>query len=131
MALMIFVQTTASFAIVSYSVMTFTKSGASIDPHISSITLAVVLLFGSLTTTYLADRLGRKLLCLISMMGSACGLFITALYHYLCVSGYDLSAFDWIPLISISAVIFLSAAGIAPLSIICSVENLPSKVCTV
>lgn len=53
MALMVFQQASASFAIVNYSLMTFSKVGASIDPHISSITLAVVLLFGS---TFLFDQ---------------------------------------------------------------------------
>lgn len=129
MALMIFQQATASFAIVNYSVMTFTKFGASIDPHISSTLLAVVLLCGSLATPYLADRLGRRNLCLISMGGSAFGLFTTALYHYLSISGYDLTSFAFLPVASLCFVIFVSAAGIVPISIISSMEHLPRKVC--
>lgn len=119
MALMVFQQATASFAIVNYSLMTFSKVGASIDPHISSITLAVVLLFGSFTTTYLVESLGRKALCLISLLGSACALFTTALYHYLNTNGYELSSVAFIPVISLCLLVFVSAAGIVPLSIIC------------
>lgn len=128
---MVFQQTTASFAIVNYSVMTFTKIGASIDPHLSSITLAVALILGSFTTTYLADKIGRRALNLVSLLGSACGLMTTALYYYLSISGYDLTSFAFIPVASLCFVIFVSAAGISPLSIICSVENLPSKACII
>lgn len=119
MALMIFQQTTATFAIVNYSVMTFTKAGASINPHISSVILAVVLIIGSFSATYLADKLGRKALLMGSLLGCACGLLITALYHYLSIKGFDLSSFEFLPVASLCFVIFVSAAGIGPLSIIC------------
>lgn len=128
-ALSTFSQLTASFTIVNYAVTTFAKAGTSVDPYVSSIVLAVALIIGSLTTTYLADKLGRRKLILISLMGSAFGLLSTALYHYLNSIGFDLTAHAWIPIVSLSSVIFISSAGINPLSIVCSVENLPTKVC--
>ncbi|XP_055295134.1 facilitated trehalose transporter Tret1-like [Sitodiplosis mosellana] len=123
-------QITAAFTIISYAVTVFEKAGTSINPYASSIVLAVALILGSLATTYLADRLGRKLLNLISLMGSAIGLFATSLYHYLYMNGIDLSALAWMPVINISLVIFISSAGIMPLTFICSVENLPKKIRT-
>lgn len=126
---MILTQVSCCFTIVNYSVMTFTKAGTSIDPHKSSIVLALALTFGSLASTYLADVLGRRTLNLISLLGAACSLFGTALYHYLSLSGYDLSSFGWVPVVLLCFLVFITAAGIGPLSIICSVENLPPKVC--
>lgn len=108
--------------------MIFEKVGKSVDPYISSIILAVALIFGSLATTYLADILGRRLLNIVSLFGSACGLLSMSLYHYLYVKDYDLSAFTWVPVISLSFVIFISSAGIVSLAFVCSVENLPTKV---
>lgn len=131
-ALTTFGQCTAIFAITSYAVTTFAKVGTTtIDPYISSIILAVALIIGSLTTTYLADKFGRKMLNLISLMGSACGLLATALYYYLNLRGFgsELSTHAWIPIVSLSSVIFFSSAGIATLANVCSVEYLPSKVC--
>lgn len=93
-----------------------------------SIMLAVALILGSLFTTYLADTLGRKFLNLISLMGSAVGLFATALYHYLNINGYDLTGFAWVPVVSLSLVVFISSVGIMPLAFLCSVEYLPPKV---
>lgn len=127
-ALNAFSQFTACFTIMNYGMMTFMKLGIDIDPNVSAITLAISLIFGSLTTTYLADKLGRKTLILISLMGSAFGLLSTALYYYLGLLGYELSAFGWVHIFSLSIVIFLPSAGVTPLAIICSVEYLPTKV---
>lgn len=108
--------------------MIFEKVGKSLDPHISSIILAVALIFGSLATTYLADILGRRVLNILSLMGSAFGLLSMSIYHYLYVKDFDLSGFSWVPVISLSFVIFISSAGIVSLAFVCSVENLPTKV---
>lgn len=116
------------FRIIVYAVTTFAKVGTSIDPYLSSIMLGFAQIAGSLSTTYFADKLGRRKLNLISLMGSACGLFSTALYHYLNLIDIDLSSFVWVPTVSLSLVIFISAAGITPMSYVCSVENLPSDV---
>lgn len=124
-------QFTASTAISSYAVIIFKKLGSSINPYMSSILLAVSLTFGSLVTTHLADKLGRKKLNLISLLCSAHGLFITAIYHYLNINGFNLSkSFGWIPIISLCFVIFVSSAGVIPLSLICGLESLPAKVRT-
>lgn len=127
-ALMIFVALTANFAIITYAVTIFQIVGASIDPYVSSIVLAVALILGSLTTTYFADKLGRRALNLVSLLGSAVGLAVCALYHFLYLKGVDLSLFAWVPVVSLSFVTFISAVGISPLAAVCSVENLPSKV---
>lgn len=100
------------------------------DPFTASIIMSIALILGALTSSYLADILGRRRLNLITMMLSACGLLATALFHYLNVNGYDLETLTWIPVCTISFVVYISSAGIVPLSVICSVEYLPTKVCT-
>ncbi|XP_031631805.1 facilitated trehalose transporter Tret1-like isoform X2 [Contarinia nasturtii] len=127
-ALSIFSQMTAGYTIINYSVTIFQNSGTTIDPHVSSILLAVALICGPLTATYLADSLGRKRLNFISLMGSAIGQLAVAFYRYLYVNGYDLSAFAWVPVFSLSFVLFISSAGIIPLTVVCSVEYIPSKI---
>lgn len=127
-AMPFFSQMSACFAIVNYAVLVFKKAGTSLDPYASSIVLAVAVLIGSLTTTYLADKLGRKLLNFISMTGSAVGLLTLSLYHYLHLSGYDVSAFSAVPVICLSFVAFISSAGIIPLTVVVCVENMPPKV---
>lgn len=101
-ALILFQQFSANFPIVCYAVMIYQKAGTSIDPYTSSIITAVSLLFGALASTYLADILGRKLLNIISFLGSAVGLFSVALYQYLQLNDYDLSAYQWAPMVCLS-----------------------------
>lgn len=127
-ALVVFAQFTANTAITSYSVMIFEKSGTTFDPYISAIVLAVVLILGSFLGTYFADILGRRILNFISLAGAAIGLFVISLYQYLKLNGFELSAFEWVPIASLSFVIFISSAGIMKLSLLCSLENLPPKV---
>lgn len=128
MALVTFTQFTASFPIVSYAVIIFKKSGTVLNPYVSSIIAAVSFLIGSLHTTYLIEILGRKWLTIVSLMGAALALFSMSLYLYLKTIDFNLSGFAWFPTVCLSLVIFLSSAGITPVSIICSVEYLPSKV---
>lgn len=127
-ALVVFSQFTANLAITSYSVLIFEKAGTSFDPYLSAVVLAVMLILGSFLGSAFADILGRRILNFISLAGSAVGLFAIALYQYLKLNGYELSAFEWVPIGSLSFVIFISSAGIMKLSLLCAVENLPTKV---
>lgn len=123
-ALTTFGQCTASISIISFATESF--DGTSINPYKTSIVLAAALCFGSFVTIFLADKYGRRKLNLISLMGSACGLLLTSFFYYLNVEGYNISA--WMPVASLSFVMFIASVGILPLSLICTIENLPSKV---
>lgn len=119
----------APLIITTYGVVIFEKVGVSkIDPYYATILIGVLQLVGALCSTKFADTLGRKSLMILSVLGSALGLFIFALYSYLKQNEYNLTEFEWIPVTSLSLVIFFSSAGIAPLFLLCVVENLPSKV---
>lgn len=59
-------QVTAITAIIVYAVTTFQKFETFTNPYTPSIILATTLIFGSLTSSYLADKLGRKLLNCLS-----------------------------------------------------------------
>lgn len=114
---------------ITYAAHIFDKAGATqIDPYISSIVLACLQLVGICCTAKFSDSLGRKALQITSLLGSAFGLLSFALYSYLKQIGYELTAFQWIPVASLSFVIFIASAGVVPLMFVCSVENLPAKV---
>lgn len=113
----------------NYASIIFEKSGVSkIDPYISSIILAVAQLIGCFFSTKLADSLGRKFLMITSFMGCAIGLFVFGMYLYLNQIGYDLSAYSWLPVASLSFIMFIASAGVYTLYSVCIVEYLPSKV---
>lgn len=129
-ALAAFSQCTANFTITCYAAIVFKKIGSSMDPNVASVMLALALIFGSLATGFFCDRLGRKVLNLISFVGSFVGLFIAAAFYYVNLQYVDLSMYQWVPVASLSLVVFISSAGIIPLVFICTVEYMPPKVFT-
>lgn len=96
----------------------------------SSITIAVMQIVGSLFSAQFVDSIGRKLLIILSLVGNAVSLFVLASYTYLNHAGYDLSAYSWVPIASLSFEIFITSAGIVSLASVCAVEFIPSKVNT-
>lgn len=123
------VHLSAALVIITYSVVIFDKVGVThIDPYISAITIAIMQLIGTLCSTKFSDSLGRRALLIISLDGSAFGLFAFSLYSYLRQNGYELTAFDWLPVTSLSFVIFISSAGLMPLLFVCTIEGFPTKV---
>lgn len=127
--LVCFAHSTGFLVITTYAVHIFNNVGViDIDPYVSSITIAIVQLGATLCTTTFSDTLGRRVLLIISFLGSAFGLLSFASYSYFKQFGYELKLFEWVPVASLSFVIFTSSAGVVPLFSLVTVENLTSKV---
>lgn len=123
-----FLLLTGCFTFINYAVIIFQKSNTALDPHIAAIILAVVQIFGGLISTSISDTLGRKIILVISLAGSAVGLFSMAVYMYFTEHGWNPHNYGCLPVVFLAFVIFISNAGINPLSNICAVENLPQNV---
>lgn len=114
---------------INYASYVFEKSGGSIlSTNMSSIILAFVQIVGGLVSTQMGDTFGRKTTLAISLCGSIVGLISFAAYLHIRENGYDVTHFVWLPLTSLSLIIFVSSAGILALSNTCAIENFPSKV---
>lgn len=124
-----FIQMPLSFMFINYALLIFEKSGTVLDPHYSAIILAIVQIIAGLVSTQLGDTFGRKTTLFISLFGSSIGLLTFYTYSYLRHNGYDVSHFMWLPVVCMSAIIFIACSGIAALAHICAVENFPPKVC--
>lgn len=129
-ALNVILEFSGGFTILTYATMIFQRMNTPMDSYVCSIMLAIALIIGSILSTSLADKLGRKRLNLISLFGSAAGLFAAILYHYLHLNGYNLSGFGWVPVVSLSFVVFITSVGIWALSGICAAEILSARVCS-
>lgn len=117
-----------TFAMINYTANIFKESGSTLDPHVSSIIVAVIQIFGVYGSTVLVDRIGRKTLLIFSTSGAFIGLMSLGIYSYLNENGYDLTTCNWIPLISFSTFVFISCFGILPLPFIVLTEILPAEV---
>lgn len=104
------------------------KVGPGINPYTATIIFGVVQIIGSLFTTQLADRLGRRVLLITSLSGTVMGQTALSTFMYLKELEYDLSMLEWVPVTIISFIIFIASLGVIPLTSICTVEVLPEKV---
>lgn len=93
-------QVTAITCLIVYAVKTFQLFGTFENPYTPSIVLASTLIVGSLTSSALADMIGRKMLNLISLLLTAVGLLVTALFYYLNLGEHSYSSYSWIPVVS-------------------------------
>lgn len=118
----------ANFTLLNYSILVFERSGAHINPYTSSVMLFIAQIIGCICSTGFADKLGRKFLLVVSLLGSAIGLSTLAVYLYSVENGVDTNLFTWIPVASLSFTIFIGSAGIVPLGPICTIELLPYRV---
>lgn len=116
------------FTIITYANFIFEQTGTTFDSNTSSIILAVLMICGTLVTTWLVDNVGRKKLLLTSMFGCCVGLSSMGTYLYLESIGLDVQAFNWVPMASLGTVVLVTAFGLLVLPGICIIEWLPSKV---
>lgn len=122
-------QFSGCFALINYSATIFRDSGSDIDPNVSSIILAAIQVAGTYVSTVLVDRLGRRLLLLTSAAATAVGLTVMGLYSFVGSHlQWDLTAFSWVPVTSLSFVIFIASIGILPLPFVVLAEVLPQNV---
>lgn len=106
-------QLTGVYTFLTYTGNILSETGNnSFDPSISSIVLGVFQLAGPLLTSNLADKMGRKKLMIISLLGSAAGQTALAVFAYLQKLDYDVSSFAWVPVASLSFVVFIGALGV-------------------
>lgn len=127
-ALMAVAQFSGTFTLSNYAKTIFSESGTALDPNVSSIVLGSIQVLGTICAATFIDRVGRKVLLLISSAGSATALLITGIYAYLNAEGYDLRAFSVLPVVSLSFFIFISAVGLSPVPYVLVSEVLPQKI---
>lgn len=126
--LMAVAQFSGTFTVISYAASIFNNTGSTVDPNTSTVVLGIAQLIGTVSATVLIDQLGRKVLLIVSTILSAIALCVIATFTLLNEMEYNLEAFNWVPVVSFSMFIFVSAIGITPVPYVIVSEVLPLKV---
>lgn len=121
-------QFSGSFVISNYAVTIFEQTGSTVDPNVSSIVMGVLQVFGTHTASLLMDKVGRKVLLLVSTSFGCVALMVAATFTFLSRQGYDLSAWSFVPVISLSFYLFICAIGLLPVPYVMVSEVLPQRV---
>ncbi|KAJ8946851.1 hypothetical protein NQ318_006761 [Aromia moschata] len=94
----------------------FEATGSGLSPYASTTTVGVIQVLGTLLTTSIVEKLGRKVLLVASTIGSCASIFLLGLYFYLKTSKiYDVSNIFWLPVVCVVVYIIVFNIGLGPL----------------
>ncbi|XP_055685011.1 facilitated trehalose transporter Tret1-like [Lutzomyia longipalpis] len=116
------------FPLLNYTSTIFEEAGTDLSPNTSAIVVGVIQLIGLYVSLMLMDRAGRRILLIVSSVGTGICLFVLGVHFYLQTLSVDLSAFGWIPLISCSGAVFIAALGIMNVPFFIVAEIVPAKI---
>jgi SP family facilitated glucose transporter-like MFS transporter 8 len=113
--LMIFRQWCGVNALEAYAVEIFQSAGSSVDPYLCTIIYGIIQLVSSCIPTFIVDRVGRRILLIISGMGMAVSLLAMVFRFFTVNKGIEIKHLGWLPLISINLYIIAFSIGFGPL----------------
>ncbi|KAJ0170753.1 hypothetical protein K1T71_013525 [Dendrolimus kikuchii] len=115
-ALVTFQQFSGINAVLFYMTTIFNAAGASLDSAIATIIIGTVQVLASLVTPLVVDRLGRRLLLLVSSCGTAVGLGLLAMFFILSDNGSPVAeSIGFLPLLALILFIITYCWGLGPL----------------
>lgn len=86
------------------------------DPEIATIIVGIVQVLASCCTPLVVDRLGRKIILLVSAGGMAISLGFLGLYFLLDHQGAEIvSSIKWLPIASLVCFVIVYCVGFGPL----------------
>ncbi|KAL0267507.1 UNVERIFIED_CONTAM: hypothetical protein PYX00_009759 [Menopon gallinae] len=97
-----------------YSESIFQKAGSSLSPSISTIVVGLVMFIASFPTPYLIEKLGRRMVLILSSVGMMISQGIIGSVFFFESRHYDTSKIGWLPLLSILGYITSYSIGIGP-----------------
>lgn len=125
---MLLSELSGSNVLMTYTATIFINTGSSTDPYVASAIAALTQLLGIICSMVLVDVAGRKLLLLVSSIGTCICLVVTGVFTYLSKTGYDVTPIEWLPVVSLCGVILLGAIGITSLCYTIVTEIFPNDV---
>jgi MFS family permease len=121
-------QFSGCFALITYTATIFEESGSSMNANMASIIVAVFQILGTYFSTIFVDRAGRKILLLVSAIGTSIGLSSMGCFSYMSNQGHNVSSLNWMPIFNLSFVIFFGSIAILILPFLVLAEMIPNKV---
>lgn len=95
----------------------FSAAKTNLDPNMCTVIIGFDILFAVFLTSYLIDKLGRRILLFISLLGLSICLSSLGLFFYLQSknNGITPNGIAWVPLASLMFFIIFYNVGIGPL----------------
>ena len=120
-------QLSGLFAFLNYTADIFIEAGSTFSPNTSAVIVGLLLFIGSLFSLLIVDKFSRKLLYSMTTVGNIIGLMTMGIYSY-CKTFTDVSSFKYVPVASLSLIIFAASSGRLPLTYIMMAEIMPQSI---
>lgn len=104
-----------SFAIITYAAEIFQATGSIFTENQSALIIAAIQLCGTCSLPFLVERVGRKAMYVLSTGGTTFGFTTLATYLLFRSWHYDVTAFNWVSIVSLSLVVFSQTIGLSTL----------------
>lgn len=129
MGLMLLQQFCGINSIIYFTVAIFDKAGSSIDKNLSTIIVGIVQLLATISSMFLVDRAGRRILLFVSGFGMAVALAALGSFFYLLeIYGEEVQdSLGWLPLASLLLFIMAYSCGYANVPFLIMGEIFPTK----
>ncbi|GJQ75921.1 hypothetical protein Trydic_g17981 [Trypoxylus dichotomus] len=128
LSLISFQQLSGVNVITFYTQILFEATGSSIRPDLSAIIIGGVQVIAAFVTPLVVDKLGRRILLLISAAGMLLAEVPLGLYYYLHDEGTDLKSLYWLPVSCLVFYITVFNFGFGPLPWTMMSELFPDNV---
>ncbi|KAH8263137.1 hypothetical protein KR044_005134, partial [Drosophila immigrans] len=117
-------QLTGYLRMVNQSISVF----ANLSAIEGSITVIIIQLVGSFTATLLVEKVGRKILLLISSAGICLGQVLMAACLHFDLPLSDVISFEWFLILCFSLVMYSGAIGVTAVDFVVTTEIAPPKI---
>ncbi|XP_008560800.1 facilitated trehalose transporter Tret1 isoform X1 [Microplitis demolitor] len=114
--LMLFQQLSGVNAIIFYSGSIFETAGSTMNSDVATIVVGSMQVIAVFVSTLIVDRLGRRLLLLISSVAMCLTTLILGVYFYMKINKVNgVDSIGWLPLVAICTFIILFSLGFGPI----------------
>lgn len=120
-------QLSGLFTFLSYTGDIFKEAGSEFDPNTSAVIVGTLLFVGSLVSSFIVDKFPRRFLYCLTTVAFIIGLNAIGIYSY-SKTLTDVSRFKFVPIASLSLIIFSASAGRLPLTFIMMTEIMPQSI---
>ena len=122
-------QFSGHMAIVAYTQEIFSHSGSQLEPQYAVVILGLAQLVAGIAAAGLIDRVGRRILILISGITAGFALALVGLFFYLKYSlESDVSMITWLPIVALIGYEIMVALGIGTIPYVILGEIFPANV---
>lgn len=115
-------------AILSFTVQIFEEAGSTMEPAAATIIVGVLQLVGVCSASLVVDRLGRRILLVVSYVSMCTCLLILGGVFHMKAHDQDISSIGWLPVLCLSMYSVTYAVGAGPVPFILVSELFPSSV---